>query len=54
MQRWALLDDVVHTATVLVSELVTNALVHGKDPVEARLRLTRDRLVVVWAELSLT
>jgi anti-sigma regulatory factor (Ser/Thr protein kinase) len=46
MQGWALLDDVVHTATVLVSELVTNALVHGKDPVEARLRLTRDRLVV--------
>jgi anti-sigma regulatory factor (Ser/Thr protein kinase) len=46
MHGWALLDDVVHTGMLLVSELVTNALLHGKGPVELRLRLTRDRLVV--------
>ena len=46
MADWALLDEVVQAAAVLVSELVTNALLHGKGPVELRLRLTRDRLVV--------
>jgi anti-sigma regulatory factor (Ser/Thr protein kinase) len=46
MRSWALLDDVVHTGTLLASELVTNALVHGKGAVELRLRVTRDRLVV--------
>ena len=46
MRGWALLDEVVDTATLLASELVTNGLVHGKGPVELRLRLTRDRLVI--------
>ena len=46
MRSWQLLDDVVETATLLASELVTNALVHGKGRVELRLRLTRDRLVL--------
>lgn len=46
MQGWALLEDVVHTGTVLVTELLTNALVHGKGSVELRLRVTRDRLLV--------
>jgi PAS domain S-box-containing protein len=46
MRSWALLDDVVHTGTLLASELVTNGLVHGRGAVELRLRLTRDRLVV--------
>jgi PAS domain S-box-containing protein len=46
MREWALLDDLVHTGTVLVNELVTNALLHGKGRVELRLRLTRDRLVL--------
>lgn len=46
MASWSLLDEVADTATVLASELATNALVHGKGPVELRLRLTRDRLVL--------
>lgn len=46
MLGWSLLDDLVHAGTLLVSELATNALVHGKGQVELRLRLTRDRLVV--------
>ena len=46
MDDWALVPEVVDAAVVLVSELVTNALVHGKGGVELRLRLTRDRLVV--------
>ena len=46
MRGWALLEEVVDTATLLASELVTNGLVHGKGAVELRLRLTRDRLVI--------
>ena len=46
MRSWALLDEVVDTATLLASELATNALVHGRGRVELRLRLTRDRLVL--------
>jgi signal transduction histidine kinase/DNA-binding response OmpR family regulator len=38
----ALVDDVV----LLVSELVTNALVHGRPPVELRVRASADALVV--------
>jgi PAS domain S-box-containing protein len=46
MASWALLEDVAETATLLASELVTNALLHGDGVVELRLRLTRDRLVL--------
>ena len=46
MRSWMLLDEVVDTATVVASELATNALVHGRGRVELRLRLTRDRLVL--------
>lgn len=46
MRSWSLLDEVVDTATLLASELATNALVHGHGRVELRLRLTRDRLVL--------
>lgn len=46
MRSWMLLDEVVDTATVVASELATNALVHGHGRVELRLRLTRDRLVL--------
>ena len=46
MRSWQLLDEVVDTATLLASELTTNALVHGQGRVELRLRLTRDRLVL--------
>jgi anti-sigma regulatory factor (Ser/Thr protein kinase) len=46
MRSWMLLDEVVDTATLLASELATNALVHGHGRIELRLRLTRDRLVL--------
>lgn len=46
MRSWALLPEVVDTATLLASEMVTNGLVHGRGDVELRLRLTRDRLVL--------
>ena len=46
MRSWQLLDEVVDTATLLASELSTNALVHGRGRVELRVRLTRDRLVL--------
>ena len=46
MRSWMLLDAVVDTATLLASELATNALVHGIGRIELRLRLTRDRLVL--------
>jgi anti-sigma regulatory factor (Ser/Thr protein kinase) len=46
LSSWALLDELVETATLLASELVTNAMVHGLGHVELRLRLTRDRLVL--------
>ena len=50
MRSWMLLDEVVDTATLLASELATNALVHGRGRVELRLRLTRDRLVLESAD----
>ena len=46
MRSWMLLDEVVDTATLVASELATNALVHGRGRIELRLRLTRDRLVL--------
>jgi anti-sigma regulatory factor (Ser/Thr protein kinase) len=46
LRSWMLLDEVVDTATLLASELATNALVHGHGRIELRLRLTRDRLVL--------
>lgn len=46
MRSWQLLDQVVETATLLASELATNAVVHAQGRVELRLRLTRDRLVL--------
>jgi anti-sigma regulatory factor (Ser/Thr protein kinase) len=52
-RRW-LLDglaavptDVVETATLLVSELVTNAVVHGRPRVTAKMRQVDDTLDVV-------
>lgn len=50
MASWALLEEVAETATLLACELVTNGLVHGTGPVELRLRLTRDRLVLEAAD----
>ena len=46
LRSWALLDELVDCGVLLATELATNGLVHGKGPVELRLRLTRDRLVL--------
>jgi anti-sigma regulatory factor (Ser/Thr protein kinase) len=37
-------DAIVHDATLVASELVTNALLHGEGRVELSLRTDRDRL----------
>ena len=39
-------DDLVETSEVAVSELVTNALLHGRPPISVRVRGTRDTPIV--------
>src|SRR5690349_400483 len=39
-------DDLVETSEVAVSELVTNALLHGRPPISVRVRGTRDHPIV--------
>jgi anti-sigma regulatory factor (Ser/Thr protein kinase) len=39
-------DEQLDTATLLVSELVTNAVVHGRGRITLRARLNEDRLLV--------
>ena len=42
-------DDLVECAELGVSELVTNALLHGADPISVRVRGTKDHLrIEVW------
>ena len=45
-------DVTVDDAVVMVSELVTNALVHGRPEITLRLWLTADRLTVAVADLG--
>lgn len=45
-QEWALDDDAVDTAELLLSELVTNALIHTDAPAELRVLLEDDLLTV--------
>ncbi|MCW2607418.1 MAG: histidine kinase [Frankiales bacterium] len=46
LRAWEVREDLQEAVLLLLSELVTNGLVHGKPPVTARLRLTRRSLVV--------
>jgi anti-sigma regulatory factor (Ser/Thr protein kinase) len=46
LARWAVPRRAVHTVVLLVSELVTNAVVHGRPPIELRLRQTSTHVVI--------
>ncbi len=41
LRRWQVPDPVIDDAQLAVSELVSNAVVHGREPVKVRLTLTR-------------
>ena len=41
LRRWRVPDAVIDDAQLAVSELVSNAVVHGREPVKVRLTLTR-------------
>jgi PAS domain S-box-containing protein len=43
---WAIAPDVIGDLVLVVSELVTNAILHSRSPIELRLSRTSDRLVV--------
>ena len=44
--EWALPDSLARDAILLVSEMVTNAIVHGRGPIQLRLRRAREHLLV--------
>jgi PAS domain S-box-containing protein len=44
------LEGLVETATLLVSELVTNAIHYAREPIEVRLLLLRDRVEIAVAD----
>lgn len=46
LEGWQVDPQVTEAAVLLLSELVTNALVHGEEPVSARIRRTASRLVL--------
>jgi serine phosphatase RsbU (regulator of sigma subunit)/anti-sigma regulatory factor (Ser/Thr protein kinase) len=46
LREWALPASLARDAILLVSEMVTNAIVHGRAPIQLRLRRARGRLLV--------
>ena len=46
MRDWGVPRDVIEDATLVVSELLTNAIVHGRPPIRMRLHKTRRELAV--------
>jgi anti-sigma regulatory factor (Ser/Thr protein kinase) len=46
LAEWALPDSLARDAILLVSEMVTNAIVHGRAPIHLRLRRAREHLLV--------
>jgi hypothetical protein len=46
LDAWDLPDLVLRDAILLVSEMVTNAIVHGRPPICLRLRRGRSRLLI--------
>jgi signal transduction histidine kinase/DNA-binding response OmpR family regulator/serine phosphatase RsbU (regulator of sigma subunit) len=46
LREWGAEPDLVDDVVLLVSELVTNAVVHGRPPVELRVRRSRAHLVL--------
>jgi anti-sigma regulatory factor (Ser/Thr protein kinase) len=46
LDEWSLPDSLARDAILLVSEMVTNAIVHGRAPIQLRLRQARDHLLI--------
>jgi anti-sigma regulatory factor (Ser/Thr protein kinase) len=46
LERWGVPELTVENATLIVSELLTNAIVHGFPPIRLRLRRTPDELAI--------
>ena len=46
MRTWGVSAELVDDVVLLVSELVTNAVIHGRPPVEVRLRRSLDSVVL--------
>ena len=46
LAQWSLPDALVEDATLIVSELLTNAVVHGAPPIRLRLRRTPKELAI--------
>jgi signal transduction histidine kinase/DNA-binding response OmpR family regulator/serine phosphatase RsbU (regulator of sigma subunit)/anti-sigma regulatory factor (Ser/Thr protein kinase) len=46
LARWEVPEGLVRDAVLLVSEMATNAIVHGQEPIELRLRRGSDDLLI--------
>ena len=46
LRDWAVPRDVIQDAALVISELLTNAIVHGRPPIRIRLHKTRRELAV--------
>ncbi len=46
LDEWEIPGELVEEVVLMTSELVTNAFVHGRPPIELRLRRTRTELIV--------
>jgi signal transduction histidine kinase/DNA-binding response OmpR family regulator len=46
LEQWALPESLARDAILLVSEMVTNAIVHGRAPIGLRLRRAREHLLL--------
>jgi anti-sigma regulatory factor (Ser/Thr protein kinase) len=46
LDEWALPESLARDAILLVSEMVTNAIVHGRAPIQLRLRHAREHLLI--------
>jgi len=46
LSGWSIAPDVIDDVVMVVGELVTNAILHSRSPIELRLSRTSDRLVV--------
>jgi signal transduction histidine kinase/DNA-binding response OmpR family regulator len=46
LREWDITESLIDDVVLLVSELVTNALIHGRGPVELRIRMSGDILIL--------
>jgi anti-sigma regulatory factor (Ser/Thr protein kinase) len=46
LSEWSLQAEVIEDATLIVSELLTNAAIHGRSPIRLRLRTAANELVI--------